>query len=289
MMNTRDVFKIVVLIFTVSNIAAMGLESNIHEAVKTLRSARCIVLTILWGWVAGPVLAYLITRVIPLAEPYAAGLLLISMAPAAPFYPMMVRKARGDMAFAAAFMLLATVGTVVLLPLMAPLMIKGLTVKAWALAKPLLTMVLLPLMIGIAIRVYAASAADMIFPAVKRIGGIFLLITAVLIFALYYREMLSAFGTHAIVSLILFLTGITWVSYKVGFGLKQGQRSAMALGMCTRNIAAVFVAYFGITNPDPGLFVMMVMVAPLAFIVAFIAARVFAARAGGASAESQEY
>jgi BASS family bile acid:Na+ symporter len=210
------------------------------------------------------------------------------MAPAAPFYPMMVRKARGDMAFAAAFMLLATVGTVVVLPLMAPLMIKGLTVKAWALAKPLLAMVLLPLMIGIAIRGYAASVADRIFPAVKRIGGIFLLITAVLIFALYYREMLSAFGTYAIGAQILFLTGITWASYKVGFGLKQGQRSAMALGMCTRNIAAVFVAYFGITNPDPGLFVMMVLVAPLALIVALIAARVFAARAGGTGAGSQE-
>ena len=64
--------------------------------------------------------------------------------------------------------------------------------------------------------------------------------------------------------------------YKFGFGLKQGQRSAMALGMCTRNIAAVFVAYFGITNPDPGIFVMIVLVVPLALIVAMIAAKVFA-------------
>ena len=50
----------------------------------------------------------------------------------------------------------------------------------------------------------------------------------------------------------------------------------MALGMCTRNIAAVFVAYFGITNPDPGVFVMIVLVVPLALIVAIIAARLFA-------------
>jgi hypothetical protein len=50
---------------------------------------------------------------------------------------------------------------------------------------------------------------------------------------------------------------MTLVSFRVGFGLKQEHRSVMALGMCTRNIASVFVAYLGITNPDPGLRVMI--------------------------------
>ena len=35
-------------------------------------------------------------------------------------------------------------GGVVLMPLMLPLMIKGLTVSGWAIAKPLLTLVLTP-------------------------------------------------------------------------------------------------------------------------------------------------
>ena len=50
----------------------------------------------------------------------------------------------------------------------------------------------------------------------------------------------------------------------------------MALGMCTRNIAAVFASYFGIMNPPPGLFVMVVLVVPLALIAAMVAARLFA-------------
>ena len=163
---------------------------------------------------------------------------------------------------------------------MVPLMIPGLAVSIWALAKPLLTMVLLPLIVGFAIRVYRAPVADKLFPVVKKIGTLFLLITAVLTFWLYWREMLSALGSYAIGAQLLLFSLITVVSYKVGFGLKQGQRSAMALGMCTRNIAAVFVAYFGITNPDPGVFVMIVLVVPLALIVALIAARVFAKQAG---------
>jgi BASS family bile acid:Na+ symporter len=279
-MNMQDVFKIMVLIFTVSNLAAMGLESNLREAIKTLRNARFVVLTLVWGWVVGPALAYLITRVIPLAAPHAAGLLLISMAPAAPFYPLTVRKARGDMPFAAAFILLVTVGTVVFLPLMVPLMIKGLTVSTWALASPLIVTVLLPMLVGLAIRGYAAPVADKLFPVVKRIGVISLLITAVLTLVLYWREMLSAVGSYAIGAQVLFIIGLTLVSYKVGFGLKQEQRSAMSLGMCTRNIAAVFVAYFGISNPDPGIFVMLVLVVPLTVIISFTAARMFAKQAG---------
>jgi hypothetical protein len=66
------------------------------------------------------------------------------------------------------------------------------------------------------------------------------------------------------------------MSYKIGFGLEQQQRSAMALGMCTRNIAAVFAAYFGIVNPPPGLLVMVMLVVPLAAIIAIAAARIFA-------------
>jgi predicted Na+-dependent transporter len=140
-------------------------------------------------------------------------------------------------------------------------------------------MVLVPLLIGLAIKVYRAPVADKLLPVVKKIGTLFLLITAVLTFVLYGREMLSALGSFAVGTQLLLFALLTSLSYRFGFGLKQGQRSAMALGMCTRNIAAVFVAYFGITNPDPGVFVMIVLVVPLALIVALIAARVFAKQA----------
>jgi BASS family bile acid:Na+ symporter len=275
-MSLQDVFTITVVIFTVANLAAMGLELNLRDALKTLRSAHAIGLILLWGWVVGPALAWLIIRVLPLAEAHAAGLLLISLAPTAPFFPMMVRQARGDMSFAGAFMLLSTIGTVLFLPLLAPLLIKGLTVDAWSLAKPLIFMVLLPLLIGGAIRVFAPNAAEKLFPVVKKIGGIFLLIVLTFTLVLYGRDMLSTVGSFAPGAQVLFFVAITAMSYKIHFGLEQQQRSAMALGMCTRNIAAVFAAFFGITNPPPGLFVMVVLVVPLAAIVAFAAARLFA-------------
>ncbi len=153
-MSIEEIYKIVVMIFTVSNLAAMGLEINKDEAIKALRNPRFIILILVWGWIVGPAIAFGLTKVIPLSEAHAAGLLLISLAPTAPFFPLMVTKARGDMSSAGAFILVATIGTVIFLPLMVPFLIKGLVVSVWGLAKPLLLMVLLPLLIGFAIRVY---------------------------------------------------------------------------------------------------------------------------------------
>ena len=275
----QNAFNMGVVIFTVANLAAMGLELNLREALRTLRSARAIGLILVWGWVVGPALAWLIIRFIPMKDGHGAGLLLISLAPTAPFFPLMVRKARGDMSFGGAFMLLTTLGTVLFLPLMAPRLIEGLTVDAWSLAKPLLLMVLLPMLIGGAIRMFAASAAEKLSPLVKKIGGISLVIVLVLTLLIYRREMLSAVGSFAPGAQVLFLVALTAISYEIGFGLEQQQRSAMALGMCTRNIAAVFAAYTGITNPPPGMFVMVILVVPLAAIVAMVAARIFATHA----------
>jgi len=269
-------FNIAVVVFTVSNLAAMGLELNLREALRTLRSARAIGLILIWGWVVGPALAWLIASLVPLTEAHAAGLLLISLAPTAPFFPVMVRRARGDMSFAGAVMLLTTLGTVLLLPLLAPLLIRGLIVDSWSLTKPLLIMVLLPMLIGGAIRVFAPNAAEALFPVVRKIGGVFLVLVLALTLVLYGRDMLDAVGSFAPGAQVLFFVVVTTVSYNIHFGLEQRQRSGMALAMCTRNIAAVFAAYFGITNPPPGMFVMIILVVPLAAIVAMAAARLFA-------------
>jgi BASS family bile acid:Na+ symporter len=279
-MTIQAIFSIVVLIFTVGNVAAMALELNVRGAVNALRNTRFVALTFAWSWVIGPALAYVMTKIIPLPEPYALGLILASPAPCAPFYPLVVRKARGDVAFAAAFLLLTAVGSVVFMPLMLPLMIEGLDVSAWAIAKPLLTLVLTPLVIGIAVRVYAPLAADTLFPVVKKIADVFTLMTLLLVLALYGKGMLDSMGSFAIGTQMLFLCAMAFVSYEIGVGLKPQQRSTLALGVGTRNIAAVFAVLKAIPNTDSRLVVMIAMVVPLSAIVALFAARIFAARAG---------
>jgi len=164
-------------------------------------------------------------------------------------------------------------------------MVKGLTVSAWPIAKPLLTLVLTPLVIGIALRVYAPTMADKLSPVVKRIAGIFTVLVLVFVLALYGKGMLNSMGDLAVGAQLLFLCGMALLSYLIGIGLKQEQRSSIALGMGTRNIAAVFAVLTAIPNPDSRLVVMIVLVVPLSVIVALVAAWLFATRAGGTVVE----
>jgi BASS family bile acid:Na+ symporter len=276
------VFNLVVVIFTVANLMAGGLECHLREAIKSLQNPRLIGGSLFWGWIAGPALAWLIILVLPLSEGHAAGLILVSLAPIAPFLPLAVAKARGDMTFSAAYILLVTVVTVVLMPVMAPLLIKGLALDTWALAKPLIIWVLLPLVIGIAIRSYNAPMAAKLFPVVKKIGGIFLLICLAMTLWIYAQEMLDTVGSFAPGAWVVFMIVMAVLPYVIGFGLKQNQRSVMALGMSSRNISAGFVAFFGITDPLPGMFAMVILVVPLHVIIGLLAApRMFAKQADG--------
>ena len=287
-MTLQAVFGILVVLYTVANLASMGLEFNLREAIKSLRSPRLVVLTLVWGWLVGPAFAYLLSKVIPLAEPHALGLFIFSLAPIAPFLPVLVREARADMDFAAALMPLAMVATVALLPLMAPLLMTGLTVSAWSLAKPLLVLVLLPLVVCAAIKVYAAPLANKLFPVVKRIAGISTLLILGFTVVFYFRDFVRTLGSFAIGAEVLFALGIALASYRFGFGLKQGQRSAMALAMCTRNASGMFAVFTAFPDPDPRMLVMILLAGPVPAIIAFPLARFFASRAGTPGVEGAE-
>ncbi|MBP1606175.1 MAG: hypothetical protein H6Q08_1549 [Acidobacteria bacterium] len=279
-------FGPLVFLFTVSNLAAMGLQVRMPEVVVALRNKKALALIFVWGWVLGPALGYLITRVLPLEQPYVVVVLLASLAPCAPFLQQMVGKARGDMAFAGALIPLVAVGTVVLMPLMAPLLIKGVTISTSSLAKPLLLTILLPLVIGAAIRHSADTAATRMFPAVKGFALVTTLLTIVWCLVIYGRGMLNTAGEFALLSMTLFMVGMGFVTYRFGFGMKQSQRSVMALGMGTRNVAAVLAAALAIPNAHPNIVVMTVMWTLWSVVLAAIGAQIFARQAGGAAQEA---
>jgi len=277
----------VVLIFTVSNLAAMGLQVRMPQVVTALKNRRAIALIFIWGWVLGPSYGYLITKVLPLAEPFALVVLLASLAPCAPILQQVVGKARGDIGFAGAFIPVVAIGTVVLMPLLAPVLIKGLTVSTWALAKPLLLTILLPLIIGAAIRHYAGTAATNIFPAVKGLAFLSTLACIVWCLTLYGRGIINTAGEMALLSMTLFMVGMALITYRFSFGLSQSQRSVMSMGMGAQNGAAIFACVFAMASPDERTIVMTVMWVLWSTILAPIFARIFAKLAGKAEAEGQ--
>jgi len=267
--------KISLVIFMAGNLMDMGLRLNPQDALRGLRNVRFVAYTLLWGFVLCPALAYVIPRVIPLASPYAIGLILVGMTPCAPFLPAIVNKAKGDLGFTAAFMLLTAVGTVVFMPFAVPLMVKGLTVSAWTIAKPLLLVVLLPLAVGMAILRTSTPVASKIQPYVKKITGIATIIMAVLAVIVYGKGLLGVAGELAVTSQVIFFLIVTTLTYWCGFGLQPEQKIVLSAGMATRNCGAALAPLLSMAETDQRAIVMVVLAIPMMAVFGFLAAKWF--------------
>src|SRR5512135_191642 len=103
----QDLMNVTIVIFMVGNLLEVGLRLNVAEALAALRNVRYVVTSLLLCFVLGPALAVLLTKIIPLSEPYALGLVLLGMAPCTPALPLMVKKAGGSLAYMSAFMMVA--------------------------------------------------------------------------------------------------------------------------------------------------------------------------------------
>lgn len=271
--------KISVVIFMAGNLLEMGLRLNPQDAGRGLRDFRFVALTLVWGFGLAPALAYSIAHIMPLEEHYALGLVLMGMAPCAPFVPALVAKGKGDLGYTAAFMLLSAVGTVVFMPLAVPIMVKGLTITAWTVAKPLLIVVLLPLVVGVAILRASATFADKLLPIVKKVTRIATLAVAALFVLVYGKELLSVAGSFAVAAQSLFFVLVVTLTYWVSFGMPHEQKIVLSVGMTTRNIGAAIAPLLTVPGMDERAVVMVVLGLPIMVIFALFAARWFGRRA----------
>jgi bile acid:Na+ symporter, BASS family len=276
--------KITVVIFMVGNLLELGLRLDLKKAMAGLRDVRFVTLSLLWAFVLCPALAYLLGVVLPLTEPYAMGLLLLGLAPCAPLLPGMVDKAHGDVNYAASFMLLASAGTVVYMPLAVPLLVKGLTVSAWTVAKPMLILVLIPLVIGIAFQLWRPSTASFLQPYVKKVTAVDTLLMLLVVVVMYGKGFAAAIGTWAILAQVLFYTLTIVASYAFAFGIPPRRKSVLTLGLSTRNCGAALAPLLVATDVAPEATVMVSLGIPMMALFSVVAARVFAGRVGPADA-----
>jgi BASS family bile acid:Na+ symporter len=194
----------------------------------------------------------------------------------------MVDKAHGDVNYAASFMLLASAGTVIYMPIAVPLLVKGLTVSAWTVAKPMLFLVMIPLVVGIAVQLWRPSTASFLQPYVKKVTTVDTLLMLVVVVVMYGKGFVGAIGTWAILAQVLFFTVTIVASYALAFGVPPRRKSVLTLGLSTRNCGAALAPLFVATDVAPEATVMVTLGIPMMVLFSVVAARLFAARAGPA-------
>ena len=220
--------KIFVVFATAGSLLELGLQLELRQTVVGVRNPRFALLTLLWGFVLGPALAVLLARVLSLDEPYAIGLTVMSMLPGAAYLSMLVGLARGDVGYSASALLLTCLGVVVFVPMVLPQVVPGISVTAWAIAKPLIGLVLVPFVVGLAIRQRSERVAGKIHPIIKKIAFIALMACLVLTVLLFAKGVLLSAGSRALLALILIYSDAGPLQGKVSaFGMAESQKRVL--------------------------------------------------------------
>jgi bile acid:Na+ symporter, BASS family len=275
-----------VLVFVVACMAAAGLGLAVGDLVAPLRRARLVVLALVANFGVAPAVACGLTRLVPLDQPYAIGLLLLGGAAGAPFLPKLAELARGDVAFSVGLMLLLTVGSVVFMPVVLPLLVPGLSPDPWPLLRPLLFTMLVPLVAGMVVKRYSDRWAARLRRVFGPVSNVSMVVAVLLLIGLNFRAMVGTFGSGALA------VGVVFVIVNLAAGFVLGgpgltTRSVLGLGTGQRNVAAaLLIATQNFT--DPAVAVMLLLTTLGGLVVLVVAARWFARRgsAGGRPAEA---
>ena len=138
---------------------AMGLGLTTAQIIQPLKNARLVVLALLGNFVLVPLLALIITRIIPLRQDLKIGLIVLSTVAGAPFLVKEVQAAKGDLALGVGLMFLLMIVTIVFVPLALPVLLPGVEVNPWDIAKSLIMTMLLPIVLGLMYRSHSEEDA----------------------------------------------------------------------------------------------------------------------------------
>jgi bile acid:Na+ symporter, BASS family len=268
--------RVAVLCFVVSSMLAMGAGLTLAQILEPLRNARLVALSLVANFVLMPLCAFVLAKALSLDEPLGVGLLLLGCAGGAPFLPKLAELAKGNLAFAVGVMVLLMVVTVGYLPIILPLLLSGVSVDPWKIARSLVLLMLLPLAAGLVLRARYGNLAARVKPLLDRISNISLILLVLLITAANLDKVLQVFGTRGILAGFLFIALGFGVGWLLG-GPGADTRRVMALGTAQRNIAAALVVASQSFN-DPKVVVMVVVVAIAGLIVLMPSSRALANR-----------
>lgn len=272
---TAIVFKISLAIFIAGNLLEMGLRLNPKDAISGLKDYYFVAHVMFWGFIVGPALVYAMTLILPLEYPYGIGLILLGMTPGVPFMPMVVNRVKGDLGYTAAFMLLVSATTIIYMPLVVPLLLEGLSVSPWTIAKPLFLVMFIPLVAGMMIYHFSDASAARMQPIVKKVTLLFTIIACILSVVVYGKGVLGINLSWAIISLIIFFFIMTAFPYWFGRGLGHDQKLILSIGLSTRNLGASLAPLLSVPDIDERAIIMIGLGLPAMLLFAWIATKWF--------------
>ena len=186
----------IVLKFTVMlMILAVGLGATPRDATFLLRQPGLLLRSLLAMYVLVPLVAILITRLVPLTPAVTAALLVLSVSAGAPLLPRKLHHV-GDAGFSFSLVVLTSAIAIVVVPAwlawLGPQFDALASISAARVARLLAMSLFLPLAAGMALRPLLGARADAVAATIAGAGGSILIVAAVTLISLHGSVLLAA-------------------------------------------------------------------------------------------------
>jgi BASS family bile acid:Na+ symporter len=242
--------NIVVLVFAVASMFSVGISHTIREIIEPLRNIREVIKALLANFVFVPLVGYLIIHLLSLDRSLQIGVMLIACAAGAPFLIKLTIVAGREVALSTSLLVLLLPTTIFYMPVVLPLIIPEIKIRALAISIPLVITMLMPLIIGFLIKVYIPHWAKRIHPFFTKLSTIALVMLIAITIIVNFKAILGVFGERAIVASILLILSAFGIGYLMG-GPDIAAKDVLGLGTAQRNVgAATVVATQGFEDPN---------------------------------------
>ncbi|HWP17434.1 MAG TPA: hypothetical protein VNM46_17540, partial [Xanthobacteraceae bacterium] len=106
--------------FVISTMLTAGMSQPLADVIAPLRRPLPVSVALLVNFALAPLLAVLLTRIVPLQPAHATGILLLGAAAGAPFLPKLAEISSGGLAYSVALMVLLMGASAIFMPLALP-------------------------------------------------------------------------------------------------------------------------------------------------------------------------
>jgi BASS family bile acid:Na+ symporter len=267
----RSLVEIVAPIFVISTMLNVGLTQRLSDITGHLKNYPFVLKMLLANFVLAPLVMILILTFTSFDPALRDGLLIFALCAGAPFLIKLTQTAEHDVALGAAVMILLIAATVIYVPIVLPMVMYGVAVDGWAIAKTLFLQMLLPIVVGMLAVQFLPNLAKKIQPWVGILGNITLYVLVAATLIGYFPNMISIVGTGAILVGLAFVAAAFGIGYLMGGG-KDHLEDVGGLGTAQRNTAAgVIIATQNFD--DPNVLVMLTLANTLGIVMLLLIAK----------------
>jgi BASS family bile acid:Na+ symporter len=218
-----------IALFLVAAMFSLGLDLTLRQILGSMRDRRLVTKSLLVNLVLVPLLAIVITSLIPMHEGLRIGIVIFAISAGTEGGPKFVHMIKGNTAFAFGLLVLMLTFTVTLVPLILPLVIPHAEIQTGALVVKLLLVVALPICLGLLLNhLYPAHAAR-ISPFAHHLSMFLLYGLFVLLIYVNFQEILALQASALAAGLLYFVLAFA-AGYLAGGPDVHNQR---ALGIMT--------------------------------------------------------